>query len=111
MLKLKTNTTKFGLVVSKKFSVLTVFAGIGQSSSKTTIDLIGNYVIKTTVPIGATNITTSDELNDPVALQFKSSKISMDAGLRLKLAFFSLFGSINKSEYTSYNAGIALSVR
>jgi len=35
----------------------------------------------------------------------------MDAGLRLKIMFLSVFASINKAEYTSYNAGISLGMR
>lgn len=111
MLKVNTKTSKFGLIVSKKLGVLTVFGGIGQSSSESTVDLIGKYIIETEIPIGGTTFTTKDELVDPIALKFDSKNISLDAGLRLKLAFFSLYGSVNKAEYTSYNAGISLGMR
>lgn len=111
MLKFNTKTSKFGLVLSKKIGILTVFGGIGQSKSETTIDLLGQYVIETTYNINGTNIVTKDNLNDPIDLTFESKNICMDAGLRLKLAFFSLFGSINKAEYTSYSAGFGLGFR
>lgn len=111
LLKVKTKTTKFGLVVSKKFSILTVFGGIGQSTSKSNVDLIGTYPVVTTAQGGGYEITNEDALIDPVALSFETSNISLDAGVRLKLAFFSLFGSINHSEYTSYNAGLSLGFR
>ncbi|MEN6453759.1 MAG: DUF6588 family protein, partial [Prolixibacteraceae bacterium] len=48
---------------------------------------------------------------DPIALEFESSNVALSAGFRLKLAFFSLYGSVNRMEYTSYNAGIALGFR
>jgi hypothetical protein len=111
LLKLKTSTGKLGLVVSKKLAILTVFAGIGQNTSKTTIDLIGKYTVTTKVSIGGQIIPMKEEINNPIALEFDSKRIYVDAGLRLKLAFFSLFGSINKSEYTSYNAGLGFSFR
>lgn len=105
LLKFNTKTSKFGLILSKKFSVLTVFAGVGQSTSKTTINLFGKY--KVTTSTGALIF----DLTDPIDLDFESSNICLDAGLRLKLAFFSIFGSVNKSEYLSYNAGISLGIR
>ncbi|HAQ17951.1 MAG TPA: hypothetical protein DCR40_01805 [Prolixibacteraceae bacterium] len=111
MLKFNTKTTKFGLILSKKFSILTIYGGIGQSTSETTIDLLGKYVIETTAQVGGTTNVTKDNLEDPIALSFNSNNICMDAGLRIKLAFFSLFGSVNKAEYTSYNAGLSLGFR
>jgi len=108
MLKFNTRTTKYGLILSKKLGVLTVFGGIGQSTSETAIDLLGEYIIKTKFDDG---ITTTDNLTNPVALNFESKNICMDAGLRLKLAFFSIYGSVNKAEYVSYTAGISLGYR
>ncbi len=111
MLKMKTNTSKIGLVVSKKLGMLTVFGGIGQSKSETNIDLIGKYIIDTKINAGGEDITITDNMTDPIAIQVESKNISLDAGLRLKLAFFSLFGSVNKAEYTSYNAGVSFGFR
>ena len=105
LLKFNTKTSKFGLILSKKISVLTVFCGIGQSKSETTINLLGEYKVENSAG------DLIFDLTDPIDLNFKSSKISLDAGFRLKLAFFCLFGSVNKAEYTSYNAGISLGYR
>lgn len=111
LLKVRTTTSKFGLVVSKKLSVLTVFGGIGQSTSTSNVDLVGKYPVVTKVQGGGFEITDEGALIDPVALSFETSNISLDAGVRLKLAFFSIFGSVNKSQYTSYNVGVSLGVR
>jgi hypothetical protein len=111
MLKFSTSTSKFGLIVSKKLGILTVFGGIGQSSSKTAIDVLGKYTLETTYPVQGGSYTKQDNLDDPVALNFESKKISMDAGLRIKLTFFTIFGSVNKAEYLSYNGGVGLSIR
>ena len=107
MFKMTTKTTKFGLVLSKKVSILTVFGGIGQSTSKTDVGLLGTYPIESSIA-GIKYVTS---VKDPIALSFETSNLSIDAGLRIKLAVFSLFGSINKSEYTSYNAGLSLGFR
>lgn len=111
MLKLNTITTKFGLVVSKKLAFLTLFGGIGQSTSESTIDLIGKYVIVTTVNVGGVEITDKENLDNPIALKFETKNISLDAGLKIKLAFLSIFGSVNKAEYVSYNTGVSFTVR
>jgi len=108
MLKFNTKTSKFGLILSKKIGILTVFGGIGQSNSETAIDLLGKYVVETKLNIDGTNVVTKDNLDDPIDVTFESTNLCLDAGLRLKLAFFSLYGSINKAEYTSYNAGVSL---
>lgn len=109
-LKLKTKTSRYGLVVSKKIGVLTLFGGIGHNSSETSIDVLGKYPVLTNVN-GQMMISDDNAIYDPVAVSFKTKNICLDAGLRIKLAFFSIFGSINKSEYTSYTTGISLGFR
>lgn len=110
-LELKTKTSKYGIVVSKKIGVLTIFGGLGKSTSETSIDLLGKYPIVKELDSGELVIRDSEALYDPISLRFNSDNVSMDAGLRLKLAIFSIYGSINKAEYLSYNAGISLGFR
>jgi len=111
MLKFNTKTSKYGLILSKKIGILTVFGGLGHSKSETRINLLGQYVVETTIQEGGLSFVTKDDLIDPIDLSFVSKNICLDAGLRLKLAFFSLFGSVNKAGYTSYNAGFSLGFR
>lgn len=111
MLELKTKTSKYGLVVSKKFSILTVFGAIGNSTSKVDVNMLGTYPVVASTQAGGLEITQEGALKDPVTLNFENSNLSLEAGLRVKLAVLSLFGSINKSEYTSYNVGLSLGMR
>lgn len=110
-LKIRTSTSKVGLIVSKQLGFLTLFGSIGQSTSKSNIDLVGKYPVITKASGPGYEITEENALVDPIALYFESNKMSLDAGVRLKLAIFSIFGSINKAEYTSYTVGISLGVR
>ncbi|HZL12230.1 MAG TPA: DUF6588 family protein [Prolixibacteraceae bacterium] len=110
-LKMKTKTTKVGLVVSKQVAILTVFGGLGYSSSKSTLDLTGKYPVISVAQNGDLEFTDEGALIDPIAIEFSAKNISMDLGIRLKLAFFGIFASINKAEYTSYNAGVSLGFR
>lgn len=107
-LDIETSTIKFGLIVSKKVAFITFFGGIGNSQSKSEVNLTGRYPIVSEYAGG--EIVFEDKDN-PVELKFDSSNISLDAGFRLKMAFFNIFASINKAEYTSLNAGVSLSVR
>ncbi|WP_423127829.1 DUF6588 family protein [Gaoshiqia sp. Z1-71] len=104
----KTKAMKYGLILSKKVAVLTFFAGVSHNTSKSTIDLLGKYPVFTINNLGIPEYAEEDH---PIALKFKNSSLAADAGFRLKLAFFSLFGSVNFSEYTSYNAGLSFGFR
>ena len=110
-LKLKTKTSKYGLVVSKKFTILTVFGAIGQSMSTSNVDLTGTYPFIAATSAGVLEVSQKGALKDPVSVQFDTSNISMEAGVRVKFTILSLFASINKSQYTSYNAGVSLGFR
>jgi hypothetical protein len=111
LLKLKTKTSKFGLVVSKKFTILTVFGSIGQSTSKSNVDLLGTYPMVATAEGGGLEITEEGALKDPVALSFDTSNLSMELGARVNLAIIGLYASVSKSEYTSYNLGLSIGMR
>ena len=111
LLQVKSKTTKFGLIVSKQLGVITFFGGIGQSTSESNLDMLGKYPVITTVEGGGQVITNEDALYDPISVQFTSKNMCMDAGLRLQLGFFGIFGSVNKAEYTSYNAGISFGTK
>jgi hypothetical protein len=107
-LDIQTNTVKLGLIVSKKLAFITFFGAIGNSRSNTKVDLLGRYpVVKDVVD----DMPVVEDEIDPIKLRFESSRLSLDAGLRLKFSYFNIFASINKAEYTSLNAGVALSVR
>ncbi len=110
-MKVKAKTTKFGLIVSKKFGVLTIYGGIGQSTSQSNLDMIGKYPVITEEENGDFYITNEDALIDPISIKYTSKNLSMDAGLKLQFGFFAIFGSLNKAEYTSYNAGVSFGTK
>ncbi len=109
-LSIKTKTFTFGLIASKKLGPLTVFGSLGHANSKTDVDLLGKYPTVTPSLTGPV-IKESESLYDPIALNYKNNTVNMNAGLRLKLLFFSVFASVNKEKYTSYNTGISFGFR
>ncbi len=116
--ELTSKNLKYGLIVSKKFSVITLFASVTENSSKTSFNILGSYPIPDPGQIGE-DVTSYDDLitdamgieEDPISLNYDDRYIGIDAGFRLKLAFFSLFGSVSKSEYITYNGGISFGFR
>ena len=110
VLEFDTQAMKYGLIVSKKVGILTVFGSVGNNKTETNIDLVGTYPILEDDQANDKVIIKGEK--DPISIDLGSStNIAYNAGLRLKLAFFKIFASVNKAEYTSYNAGIALGVR
>ncbi len=103
-----TKAYKYGLIVSKKVGILTVFGSVGNNTTETNIDLVGNYPI---LEDGDTEVIIKGE-KDPLSLDLGSAtNIAYNGGLRLKLAFFKIYASVNRAQYTSFNAGIALGAR
>lgn len=112
----QTSTFKYGLIVSKKLSVITFYVSASGNQSKTNFDLLGRYpvVSEQTIIDVVTHVPEDQveiDIKDPIQLEIKNSYFSVDAGFRLKLAFFSLFGSIAKTNYVAYNAGISFGFR
>lgn len=107
-LEFDTHAMKYGLILSKKVGILTVFASIGNNETETNIDVLGHYPI---LEDGGDEVIIKSE-KDPLMLDLGSStNMAYNAGLRLKLSFFKLYASVNQAEYTSFNAGISLGVR
>jgi hypothetical protein len=114
---LKSKNFKYGLIVSKKVSLITFFASVTGNKSKTTFDLLGKYPVPDPEKLdpGASSIDdltgTIGDVEDPIKLKYDESYFGLDAGFRLKLAFFSLFGSVAKADYLTYNAGVSFGFR
>jgi hypothetical protein len=94
-------TTIQGLI-SKKFSVITFYGGLGYNIAKSKIGLKGEYDVD--------EDGTADVVN-PVNLKFASSGPRMTAGFRLKLAIFTLHADYTLQKYSAFTAGFGFCVR
>jgi hypothetical protein len=91
-------------LISKKFSVLTVYGGVGFSSVKTNLDVIGEYEISE----GAATFV----LKDPLSMKFDNAKTArLTGGLRLKFGPLYLNGEYTLQKYSTYSAGLGFSIR
>ncbi len=87
-------------LISKKFSILTVYGGLGFSSTKTSFALLGDY-----------DIEGIDLPTDPIDFDFNTSSLRATAGLRIKLAILTLHGDYTLQEYNTLTAGVGFSIR
>lgn len=92
-------------MVSKKFSVITLYGALGYNAVKTTSDVVGSYVIY--------DNPSGDDLvfDDPVSMSFKNNGFRGTAGFRLKLAVLCLSADYTLQEYNTLSIGLGVAVR
>ncbi|MEM1407878.1 MAG: DUF6588 family protein [Bacteroidota bacterium] len=98
------NTWTFQALASKKFSVLTIYGGLGYNVVNSELDLEGEYVV-------FDDFGQSISYVDPISLSFESSGFRATAGLRLKFGVFSLHTDYTFQEYNTLTVGIGFGFR
>jgi hypothetical protein len=101
----KLNSWVAQVIVSKKFSVVTLYAGLGYGSVSTKFNETGTYTIKTTAPAGS--FTTQI----PVGINFANKGVKATVGMRLKLGPIYLNGDYTLQKYNALTVGLGVSVR
>lgn len=86
-------------LISKKFSVITFYGGVGYNAIKTQANVKGSYDVGGVV------------LTDPASLDFKNNGFRATAGMRLKLAILYLNADYTLQEYSTVSFGLGISVR
>lgn len=87
-------------IISKQFSVLTLYGGLGYNSTNTSVKVLGTYELE-----------DFDTLHDPVDLSFGEGSMMLTAGFRLKLAILTLHADYTLNKYPVITAGVGFSVR
>lgn len=93
------NATTIQGLISKKFSILTLYGGLGYNIANANIAMKGSYEIG------------DDTVVDPLDLKFTSSGPRATAGMRLKLAILTLHADYTLQKYKCLTVGVGLSVR
>ncbi len=99
-------------VGSKKFSVLTVYGGLGYSFGDTTFDIKGSYLIdEVTDPVTNLPVTLPDPftLVDPFSYEYEQNSLRATLGLRLKFGPLTLHGdyTVQKTNILSFGLGFS----
>ena len=99
------NTWTGQAIISKKFSVLTVYGGLGFNSVKSELALKGDYEVYD--DSGSISVSGTD----PIGLSFKTGGPKLNAGFRLKLAIITLHADYTVQKYDVLSVGFGFSVR
>ena len=99
------NATTVQGLISKKFSVLTLYGGLGYNIAKSRIALEGKF------DLDDDGDETGEFETNPVDLSFAASGPRLTAGMRLKLAILTLHADYTIQKYKCLTVGIGLSVR
>ncbi len=90
----------FQAQVSKKLSVLTVYGGVGYNLVDTKTNMKGSY-----------EISQGQILTDPISLSYRNNGFRLNAGLRILLGVFYIYGDYTLQEYNTVTAGFGFSVK
>lgn len=94
-------TTVQGLI-SKKFSVLTLYGGVGYNFISNNLGVSGRYYLDN---------TNTNYVDNPINLSNSQSGPRITGGLRLKFAIFTLHGDYTLQKYSAFTVGFGFNVR
>ncbi len=100
----KFNSWTFQALISKKFSVLTLYGGLGWGTIATKVNVTGNYTI-TAAPAGSFTV------KDPVTISVANSSAKLTMGMRLKFGPLYLNGDYTFQKYNAVSVGLGFSFR
>jgi len=98
------NATTIQGLISKKFSVLTLYGGVGYNIAKSRLAMKGEYDVDDDGDI-------EDHEVNPLDLKYSASGLRATAGFRLKLAILTLHADYTLQKYKALTVGIGFSVR
>ncbi len=94
------SATTIQAIIGKKFSVLTLYGSLGYNFSSGDFKAVGTY-----------DTGTGTTMTDPVSITSSVNGPRATAGLRLKLAVFTLHGDYTFQRYNTVTLGFGISVR
>lgn len=113
-MNMTTKATTFGLLLSKKVALLTVYSGLNYQSSTTEIALNGNYPITVIEDqIGNPNFGNKavNNITDPIKFDVEGANgFTGTLGARLKLLVLTLNGAYTFGQYPYASLGIGLNI-
>lgn len=88
-------------LISKKFSVLTVYGALGYNKVDSSVKVSGSFDVE----------GYEDPMVDPIDLNFGEGSLRATAGFRIKLAIVTLHADYTLNKYPIVSAGLGFSVR
>ncbi len=120
--KMNFTVTNFtaNIIASIDIPIITVYGGVGISSSKTDLSLVGNYPIPSSFdPIhseGIVDKSNAATMKDPIKAHIGNNdgsltKPRLSAGLKLKLGPIHIHGDYTYAYYSILSVGLGVSIR
>ena len=101
VVELDTNSYMFQLVASKKLAFLTVFGGVGTTSYKSDLSVLGVF----------NTSNTDTPIVDPITLNYTGSNLRANLGIDIKLLFLNISAEYAVQEYDTLTATVGFSIR
>ncbi|WP_127344092.1 DUF6588 family protein [Ancylomarina longa] len=109
LMEFTTNAYTIQAIASVNLKVIEFYGAVGMNTAKMDVDIKGKYDLEYTLE--GTGMTVSEQVTDPVSVNFKANGIRATIGTRLNLGFFKIFGDYTMQEYNTITGGIAFSFR
>lgn len=100
-LEFNTSTFILQLLASKKFSIFTLYGGVGTTSYDTDVNVLGTY----------TTTASNQTFNDPIQLQYDGSSMRANLGLSIKLFFIDIAAEYALQEYDVFTVRAGFTIR
>jgi hypothetical protein len=105
-------------LVGANLPVVSFYGGVGIATSKTNLDLNGDFpvpTVTTSPPIEAV-VTDASAVTDPINIEIKNAeggimKPRLNAGIRFKFAVITLHFDYTYANYSVASAGLGISFR
>lgn len=88
------------LLVGVNVPVISFYTGLGYGTTTSNFDLKGTF-----------EAGDDGTLDDPIALEYKTSGFDFNAGMRLRFAIFSIHADYSVGEYSVITAGVGINFR
>jgi hypothetical protein len=109
----KLNTFTIEALGSLDFKFITLYAAIGYGTGDASIKLKGDYELEYDLEDEAGNSlgTVTETISNPINIKANNASVKGTLGARLNLSVFKIFANYTFQEYSTFGAGIAVSVR
>ena len=98
------NSFTYQAVISKEFSILTVYGAVGAANTKMNLKINGEFDIDD-------NTQNGYELLDPIDIDLPAFGGKFSLGFRLKLAILSIHADYTLQKYNAMTVGVGFTVR
>lgn len=109
----KMTTWTVQALASLDFKIITLYGSLGYNNGSSSLKMKGDYELTYDVEDTNGNVisTITENVSDPINLDFEANGMRATLGTRLNLSIFKIFADYTFQKYNTASVGIALSFR